>query len=126
MLFLSGYACAELAVLFLAIRFIGIGYTLLLLLISALCGCMMVWHQGWAILQEIRMDLNANRIPDDTLLHRLCLMFGGILLILPGLINDAAGLVLCSPIFRRWIIGHLKNWLKNRPVRGNFTFTFFK
>ncbi|MFX3618063.1 MAG: FxsA family protein [Sporolactobacillus sp.] len=126
MLFLIGYACAELAVLFLAIRFIGLGYTLLLLLISALCGCMMVWRQGWAILREIRTDLNARRIPDDTLLHSLCLMFGGILLILPGLINDAAGLVLCSPIFRRWIIGYLKNWLKNRPSRGNFTFTFFK
>ncbi len=67
---------------------------------SALIGMWAVRAQGQSALRKVRAEQEAGRIPQHSVLDGMLLFFGGILLIVPGLISDALGLFLLIPPFR--------------------------
>jgi UPF0716 protein FxsA len=82
---------------------IGVGYTLALVIGSAVLGVIVVRLQGFAILSRARQSLADGRPPLVPVAEGVLLLLAGILLILPGLIGDAIGLVLLIPPLRRLI-----------------------
>lgn len=120
------YVLAEISLLIWVGRQFGVLNTLLLLLISAILGIWTVRKQGFSILQKIRDDLSERRIPGNPLLDGLCLILGGFLLVIPGFISDAAGLLLLIPRLRVYMRKKFIIWIQNRISRGNDTFIFFR
>jgi Protein affecting phage T7 exclusion by the F plasmid len=120
------YLIAEISLLIWIGRHFGLLNTFLLLIVSAVLGFWMVMKQGLSILREIRNELSEHRIPGQSLLDGLCLILGGILLVVPGFISDAAGLLLLIPAIRRilqqWLIKWFQDWFR----RGIHTFYYFR
>lgn len=84
---------------------------------SALIGLWAVRTQGQDAMNRARADIAAGRVPQNTFLDGLLLFFGGVLLILPGLITDAVGLFLLVPPCRQWAAQSLARYLTSQQAR---------
>ncbi|WP_100488847.1 FxsA family protein [Sporolactobacillus pectinivorans] len=120
------YLLAEISLLIWVGRHFGALNTFLLLLISAVLGIWTVMKQGLSILRHIRDDLSMHIIPGRPLLDGLCLILGGLLLVIPGLISDAVGLLLLIPSLRGFMRKRIARWFQNKISRGDFTFISFR
>ncbi len=85
---------AELFVIVKLSEAIGFLWVLLLLIISWPIGTRIIKHQGRAALRRLRETLAAGREPTDAVLDGVLVMVGGLLLLVPGFITDAIGLLL--------------------------------
>ncbi|MCO7124833.1 FxsA family protein [Sporolactobacillus shoreicorticis] len=120
------YALAEVCVLIYVGGLIG-GFNLIMILfLSIIIGVWTVRRQGFAILQKISDDINMRRMPSEPLLDGAGLLFGGILLCVPGLISDVIGLLLLIPAFRILLIRRLKRWIRKQIDHGGITFLSFR
>mgnify|MGYP000417317082 CR=1 FL=1 len=63
---------------------------------------------GLATALRARESLNRGELPAQTMLEGLMLALGGGLLVLPGFISDAAGLLLLFPPVRRFMVNRLR------------------
>ncbi len=79
---------------------IGVATTLLMTLVTAIIGTMLLRRQGLAIVQKIRQELEANRIPARQLADGAMIAVAGILLLTPGFVTDSVGFALFVPAFR--------------------------
>ena len=93
----------EIAVFILVGQQIGLGWTLLAILVTAILGSILLRQQGLGVLEQIRNDVNAGRMPAEALAHGALIIVAGILLITPGFVTDAIGFLLFVPGFRRWV-----------------------
>jgi UPF0716 protein FxsA len=93
---------AELAVFIAVAATIGFGYAVLLVLVTSFAGAMLLRHGGRAHVARLRVVMGPERIHA---LHAdapgIAVLLCGILLLIPGFITDAAGLVLLIPALRR-------------------------
>ncbi|WP_058303377.1 FxsA family protein [Gorillibacterium timonense] len=83
-----------------ASRWFGGWQTLLLLLLMAIAGIYIAKREGSFVWRELSADLSQGRIPADKLLDGLCVVIGGILLVVPGFLTDLIGLILLLPLTR--------------------------
>jgi len=83
---------------------------------SALIGMWAVHTQGQSAMLKARAEMNAGKVPQTSFLDGLLLFSGGVLLILPGLITDAVGLLLLIPPVRRWAASRLAAYLTARQA----------
>lgn len=84
---------------------IGAIATVALVVFSAVLGSLLVRHQGFQTLQQIRRSLDRGEPPAIPMLEGGLLVVGGILLLIPGFITDVAGaLLLIAPLRRAMIL----------------------
>lgn len=88
---------AELAVIVAAADAIGLGWTFLALIAMSVAGAWLVRREGSAIWRRANDELRAGRMPARELLDGALALLGGALLLTPGFITDALGLVLLFP-----------------------------
>lgn len=86
---------------------IGLGFTLLAILATAVIGSLTVRQQGLVLIGEIRSEVNANRLPSRQLAHGAMILVAGVLLLTPGFVTDSIGFCLLFPPSR----GVLYGWL---------------
>jgi UPF0716 protein FxsA len=87
---------------------IGALNTIGLLVLVSLVGAWLARHEGVGVLQRIRQQLDAGRMPTDHLIDGALVLTGGLLLLLPGFISDAVGLLVLFPPTRALIRGALR------------------
>jgi len=87
----------ELALLIYVGMFIGPLYTILIVLGTAVIGGILAIQQGRSTLRHTLDNLSRGILPSSELLDGALIMTGGFLLITPGLIADAAGLLMLIP-----------------------------
>jgi len=84
---------------------IGFLNTFGLLLIFSIGGAWLARHEGFFVIQRVRERLDRGELPGKELLDGLLVLTGGILLLVPGFVTDAVGLVVLFPptraLFRR-------------------------
>lgn len=95
----------ELAVLLKINSYIGLGYTLLIVLTTAVAGAYLTKQQGRGILQNIRFEMGQGRVPGDELINGLCVLIGGVLLLTPGLLTDTAGFFFSDSLYEELVEG---------------------
>ncbi len=88
---------AELFVIVKLSEAIGFLWVLLLLIISWPIGTRIIKHEGRAALRRLREALAAGREPTNEVLDGALVLVGGLLLLVPGFITDAIGLLLLVP-----------------------------
>ncbi|QAA23010.1 FxsA family protein [Sporolactobacillus terrae] len=120
------YALVEVCTLIYVGGLIGGFHLLLILLASALLGAWMIKQQGLLLIQKFRQDFEQRRVPSEPLIDGAGLLIGGLLLMLPGLISDLAGIILLIPAVRVVLVRRTSRWIRERMRSGEFTFHFFR
>jgi UPF0716 protein FxsA len=93
----------EIAVFILVGQQIGLGWTLILILVTAIIGAYLMRQQGFGVLAQIREDVNAGRVPAQAMAHGVLILMAGLLLLTPGFVTDALGFLLFIPAVRDWV-----------------------
>jgi UPF0716 protein FxsA len=93
----------EIAVFILVGQQIGLGWTLLLILVTAIVGVYLLRQQGFGVLAQIREDVNAGRVPAQAMAHGVLILAAGLLLLTPGFVTDTLGFLLFIPSVRDWV-----------------------
>jgi UPF0716 protein FxsA len=98
---------AELAALVLVAEAIGWPLTILLLIVTLPLGVWALRHQGRAAFLRLSTAISENRPPGREVLDGALVVIGGVLLIIPGFITDALGVLALLPPTRalmRWLL----------------------
>ncbi|MCR8643716.1 FxsA family protein [Paenibacillus sp. N1-5-1-14] len=90
----------EILSIYLVGKWIGSGYTFLLLLLSAVFGVYFVKREIPRVWVSARMQLSRGQMPATTILEGLCILVGGIFLLIPGFISDLLGILMLLPFTR--------------------------
>ncbi|WP_019954311.1 FxsA family protein [Yoonia vestfoldensis] len=80
---------------------IGVWWTLLIVLATALAGSYLVRHQGLHELGKLQRSFSDLKDPTEPLANGAMILFAGALLLTPGFFTDAVGLSLLVPAVRR-------------------------
>lgn len=86
--------------------------------VSAVIGLAAVRAQGQSAMLKARAELAEGRVPQNTFMDGLLLFLGGVLLLLPGLITDAVGLLLLIPPFRHFAARGITGYLTAQQAKG--------
>ncbi|MEO0691830.1 MAG: FxsA family protein [Pseudomonadota bacterium] len=76
---------------------IGLGWTLLIVVITAVLGTYLVRQQGIQALRQVQSSFNQLQDPSEALAHGAMILFSGALLLTPGFFTDAVGFALLVP-----------------------------
>jgi len=95
---------------------IGVLPTLVLLFAMSLLGATLLRHQGRGAWQRFNRALAERRFPGREVADGLLITVGGALLLTPGFITDAVGLLLLVPPSRAVARRLLQAWLARRFV----------
>lgn len=104
------FALLDFVILFSVGSQIGLLTTLLLVLATGFIGLHLIRREGAATFARARERLERGEIPSGELLTGAALIFGGALLMAPGFLSDALGLLCLIPDARR-LLGKLLAWL---------------
>ncbi len=88
--------------------------TFLLLLLTGLLGAGLAKREGFAVLRTLSEELRTGLPPGSRLMEGALVVVGGLLLITPGVLSDAAGLLLIFPPTRRFLAPRALRWLSAR------------
>ena len=116
LLVLLALAGLELLVIVRVAGGIGVLPTLVLLVGIGVLGMMLVRRQGLATIARVQASLQAGRLPVADVFEGVCILVAGLLLALPGLLSDAAGVALLLPPFRRLLYKALARRLGDPAV----------
>ena len=83
---------------------IGAGWTVLLVILSAVLGVAVMRRQGMAALADLQSGMEDLRDPVRPIAHGVLIMLAGLLLIVPGFLTDAVGVALLIPPLRDWLL----------------------
>ena len=86
---------------------IGLGWTLLIVIATALAGTYLVRSQGALALGQVRQSLETLRDPTEPLAHGAMILVAGVLLLTPGFFTDTLGFALLLPPMRRRVFRYL-------------------
>ncbi|MCB0348000.1 MAG: FxsA family protein [Bdellovibrionales bacterium] len=95
-------------------------------ILTAFVGIILTRREGRQVLFQVRKDTGRGILPAESLMHGILIFIGGVLLIIPGFITDAMGLMLLIPLARSWVANQLKQSLQKSMRSGKFqvrTFT---
>lgn len=91
------YLVVEIVALVALVSWIGIGWTLLVLLAGSLLGLWLARREGLRAMRAMAEAARDHRVAHVELTDGLLVAAGGLLLLVPGLVTDVAGLLLLLP-----------------------------
>jgi UPF0716 protein FxsA len=104
----------EIAVIIKVGEWLGVVNTIALLLAISILGAWLVKRQGVGLVRRVQAELAAGRMPASALVDGALLLVAGTMLLLPGFVTDAVGLLLLLPPVRAGV----RHWLRRRWMRG--------
>ena len=81
--------------------------TVLLVIITALIGSTLLKHQGWSTMAKAQNAAAKGQTPAFEMLEGVVILISGILLLTPGFITDAIGLLGLIPFSRAYFINRI-------------------
>jgi UPF0716 protein FxsA len=90
---------------------IGAGWTIALLVLDAMLGTWLIKHEGARAWRALRDSLESGRMPATEIADGALILLGGTLMLAPGFVTDAFGILLIlpftRPLFRRLLAAAL-------------------
>lgn len=97
---------------------IGAGWTILLLLADAVLGTWLIKHEGGRAWRSLRDALQSGRMPATEIADGALILVGGTLMLAPGFITDAFGILLILPFTRPFFRRMLAATVARRMLLG--------
>jgi UPF0716 protein FxsA len=94
--------------------YLGAVTTIWLVIVTGIVGASLAKREGLSVVQKIQSDTLNGVPPTQGLTEGLLVLLGGVLLITPGVITDAVGLMAIFPLTRRLIAPVLSRKLEAR------------
>ena len=101
---------------------IGAWWTILLLVLDSILGTLLIRHEGGRAWRALREALESGRMPARELADGALILVGGTLMLAPGFVTDALGVLLILP-FTRPVCRRLLTALVSRRVLDTLTGT---
>lgn len=96
--------------------FMPLGTIFLQCVVTLAAGVWLMQDENFSLLTLVQSELRNRRVPAEEIFADLLLWCGGVLLIVPGLLTDALGIVIFIPVVRqesiRWIRKRFQNFLE--------------
>ncbi len=83
---------------------IGLGWTLLIILATAMLGARAIRRQGLNALARAQAQMASGQPPVGEIVHGVLILIAGIMLLTPGFFTDTMGFLLLFPVTRRFIL----------------------
>jgi UPF0716 protein FxsA len=100
-LFFTIFPLVELTLLLLLGKYTSTSTAVGFVLVTGMLGAVMLRWQGLQAWRKVQQDLQAGRMPTDSLVDGLLIVVASVLLISPGVLTDLVGITLLIPWFRR-------------------------
>lgn len=110
---------AEIGLLLFSGKTIGVWPTILLIILTGVIGAYLAKREGLQTIRKAQDQLRNGEIPGEAVLDGICILIGGILLLLPGFITDISGFLLLFPPTRRLFKFLMINSIRKKIKRGN-------
>ncbi|MDY6788630.1 MAG: FxsA family protein [Candidatus Nanohaloarchaea archaeon] len=110
---------ADMFILFKIGQASGISQVLLLAIGTGFAGAVLYRLQRRQNALQAQYVAGQGRLPDVEMVDRLIIYVGMVLMIVPGLITDIAGLSALLPFSRPMIRNSMKSWLKDKIKASN-------
>ncbi|MGE4594405.1 MAG: FxsA family protein [Gammaproteobacteria bacterium] len=81
--------------------------TLALVIITALIGSSLLKHQGWSTMAKAKRSIAEGKTPAFEMMEGVVILISGVMLLTPGFITDAIGLLGLIPLSRRYFINNI-------------------
>ncbi|MGM0442240.1 MAG: FxsA family protein [Elusimicrobiota bacterium] len=112
----------ELALLIKIGQYIGVFYTILIVLITGVVGASLARVQGFLVLKKINRELSQGIMPSDHLFDGALILVGGVTLLTPGFLTDFAGFMVLIPATRDIIKKLIKRKVKKHINSGFYRY----
>lgn len=99
--------------------FLGLWPTIALVLVTAFVGASLVRSQGLQTLMSVQGRLQQGELPAQQILEGVMLAVAGVLLLTPGFLTDALGMLVLLPAPRAAIAKYLMSKMVVKSVGGN-------
>ncbi|WP_077368438.1 FxsA family protein [Anaerosalibacter sp. Marseille-P3206] len=109
----------DLYILIKASQNMGFWTTILLIIATGIAGYYLARSEGKVVISSINRQLSQGNIPSDDLLTGLCIIIGGVFLVVPGIVTDIIGITMIFPGTREFYKNYIKRILQNKIRRGN-------
>lgn len=119
LLIFIGVPILELILLFKVGQIIGIGYTIVMIVVTGFVGVLLAKQQGFIVVKQLQNTLSYGQMPGDAILDGIFVFAGGLVLLAPGFITDTIGFLFLLPSSRRIFKEYLKNLLKQYLSTGH-------
>jgi UPF0716 protein FxsA len=86
---------------------IGAGWTIFLVVFTAVIGVWLLRIQGLSTLTRAQQKLQQNELPAQEMLEGMGLVVAGALLLTPGFFTDTVGFILLFPPTRVWLVSRI-------------------
>ncbi len=104
-------------------RAIGLVPTVLLVLFTGFGGAWLARAEGLRVLRGFQAELARGRIPERAAFDGVCILAGGLMLLMPGVLSDVVGLALLFPPTRRLVQTLLRRRIERGIRRGTIRMT---
>ncbi|SMX41189.1 FxsA family protein [Octadecabacter ascidiaceicola] len=88
---------------------IGLGWTLAIVIVTAILGAWMVRSQGARAMLDLRTSFSSLQDPTEPLAHGAMILFSGALLLTPGFFTDFVGFALLIPGVRTGLYNYMRS-----------------
>jgi UPF0716 protein FxsA len=113
----------ELALLIQIGRWIGLVWTLAIVVVTGFLGAALARRHGIRAWIAIRDELRAGRMPASALADGLLILIGGIVLLTPGILTDLFGFAMLLPVTRNAFKKALRSRFQRAVDRGEASVT---
>ena len=98
---------------------IGAGFTVFMVVLTALIGAALVRYQGFTTLARAQAEMLNSRMPALEVIEGALLLLAGALLFIPGFVTDTLGfLLLIPPLRQAMVLRFLKKRVMRTPETG--------
>lgn len=97
----------EIYLLFQVGGIIGAGWTIFIVIVTAIIGASMLRQQGLATLTRLNQSMAQGQLPPTILVEGILLLLSGAFLLTPGFFTDTVGFLFLMPPVRKMIAGYL-------------------
>lgn len=95
---------------------------ILLIFTSGVLGIALMSLQGRSVFLTLQKDLAQGQMPSSRVIHRACILFAGLLFLIPGFVSDIFAILLVLPGTRHLFIHYTKKKLTGALKKGRVMF----
>ncbi|RAP75505.1 FxsA family protein [Paenibacillus montanisoli] len=102
-------------------QLIGGWLTFGLILLTGFAGAQLARREGRKAIMDVQTQIQNGRPPGHAMLNGVCVLIGGLLLLMPGFFTDIVGATLLLPITRPFYRMLMLRWLEQKLRNGSLT-----